>query len=121
MRVPLETRIRKLDFLRVRSMKKKRATSTTIVSGESNTNRGILNELAERLRHFHKSARALADCLQTRNVIRRTGQSMIEAAKCMFDKLLGEASDVRAECSRRAPVPESVTGHWKRSRSDHYI
>ena len=58
-----------------------------------NLNRGILDELTERLGNFHESARALADCLQTRNVTRKTDQSMIEAAKCMFHKLLAEASD----------------------------
>ena len=56
---------------------------------ESKLNRGILDELAERLGNFHESARALADCLQTRNVTRKTDQSVIEAAKCMFNKLLG--------------------------------
>ena len=72
---------------------KKRATSATAMPDEPNLNRGILDELAERLGNFHESARALADCLQTRNVTRKTDQSMIEAAKCMFHKLLGEASD----------------------------
>ena len=56
--------------------------------GESNTNPGILDELAERLGNFHESACALAVCLQTRDIT-----CMIEAAKCMFHKLLGEASD----------------------------
>ena len=71
---------------------KKRATSATTVPAESNPNRGILDELAERLGNFHESARALADCLQTRDVTRTTDQSMIEAVKRMFHKLLGEAS-----------------------------
>ena len=44
--------------------------------------------------NFHDSARALASCLQNRNVSRTTDQSMIEAAKCMFHKSLGEARDV---------------------------
>ena len=72
---------------------KKRATSATTMHDVSNTNRALLDELAERLGNFHESARALADCLQTRNVTRKTDKSMIEAAKCMFHKLLGEASD----------------------------
>ena len=62
---------------------KKRATSAT-------PGHGILNELAERLGNFHESARALASCLQKTVVPRKTDQSMIEAAKCMFHKLLGE-------------------------------
>ena len=43
--------------------------------------------------NLHDSARALAICLQTRDVTRKTEQSMTEAAKCMFLRLLGEASD----------------------------
>ena len=60
---------------------------------EWNLNRGILDELAVRRGNFNASARALADCGQTRDVTRKTDQSMIEAAKFMFHKLLGEASD----------------------------
>ena len=71
----------------------KLATSATTTPAESNPNREILDELAERLGNFHESARALADCLQTRDVTRKTDQSTIEAAKCMFHKLLGEATD----------------------------
>ena len=56
----------------------KRATSARTMSDEPNTNRGILDELAERLGNFHESARALADCLQTRSVTRKTHQSMID-------------------------------------------
>ena len=63
---------------------KKRATGTTTNLHESNTNRGILDALVERLGNFHESARALTDCLQTRNVTRKKDQSMIDAAKCMF-------------------------------------
>ena len=51
---------------------KKRAASATTMIDESNTNRGILDELAERLGNFHDSARALASCLQTRYVTRKT-------------------------------------------------
>ena len=47
---------------------KKRATCATTLPDESNTNHGILDELAERLGNFHESARALDDCLRTRNV-----------------------------------------------------
>ena len=47
----------------------------------------------ERLGNFHESARALASCLQNHDVSRKTDQSMIEAAECMFHKLLREASD----------------------------
>ena len=72
---------------------KKRATSVTTMLAETNLNGGILDELAERLGNFHESARALADCLQTRDVTRKTDESTMEAAKCMFHKLLGEASD----------------------------
>ena len=61
--------------------------------GESNTNIGILDELAERLGNFHESGRALADCLHTRDITRQTDLSMIEAAKHMHNKLLEKASD----------------------------
>ena len=54
---------------------KKRATSATTMLAESNLNREILDELAERLGNFHESARALADCLQTHDVTRKTDQS----------------------------------------------
>ena len=49
--------------------------------------------MTERLGNFHESTRALAYCLRTRNVTRKTDHSTIEAAKCMFHKLLAEASD----------------------------
>ena len=71
MRVPLEKTSLKARFA-VNSLygedhflqaSKKRATSTTTVSDESNTNHGLLDELAERLGNFHESARALASCL----------------------------------------------------------
>ena len=72
---------------------KKQATSATAVPAETSTSRGTLDELAERLGNFHDSARALSSCLQKHDVSRKTDQSMIEAAKCMFHKLLREASD----------------------------
>ena len=59
----------------------------------TNLNREILDALAERLWNFHDSARALASCLQTCGVTRKTDQSMIVAAKRLFIKLQGEASD----------------------------
>ena len=71
----------------------KRATSATITRARTNLNHEILDELAERLVNFHESARALARCLQTRVVTRKTYQGMIEAAKGMFHKLKWEASD----------------------------
>ena len=71
------------------SCRKKRATSATTAPAGTNQNREILDELAERLGNFHDSTRALAHCLQTRDVARETDQSLIEAAKCMFHKLLG--------------------------------
>ena len=40
--------------------------------GESNTNPGILDELAERLGNFHESARALAESLHTHDITRQT-------------------------------------------------
>ena len=90
-----------------------RATSVTITPGESSANPGILDELAERLGNFHDGARALADCLQTRDVTGKTDQSMMETAKCMFHKLLGEASD---DLERVTPHPrESLqTGRYSR-------
>ena len=93
---------------------KKQATDATATSTQTSTSRGTLDELAERLGNFHKSARALASCLQEHDVSRKIGQSMIEAAKCMFHKLLGEASDdlervtplsLKNICSR----PETLT------------
>ena len=39
--------------------------------GKINLNREILDELAERLGNFHDSARALASCLQNRDVCRK--------------------------------------------------
>ena len=72
---------------------KRQATSATATSAETSTSRGTLDELAERLGNFHDSGRALASCVQKHDVSSKTDQSMIEAAKCMFHKLLGEASD----------------------------
>ena len=72
---------------------KKRATSATAIPAETSPSRGILDELAERLGNFHESVRAMASCLQNHNVTRKTNQSVIEASKCMFHNLLGEASD----------------------------
>ena len=69
---------------------KKRATSATAEPAETNPSRGILGELAERLGNVHDSARALASCLQNHDVSRKTDKSMIEPAKCMCHKLLGE-------------------------------
>ena len=53
--------------------------------GEPNRTPGIL-ELAERLGNFHESARALADCLHTRDITRQTDLSMIEVAEHMCHK-----------------------------------
>ena len=72
---------------------KKRATSATTSPAGIILNREILDELAETLGNFRDSARALASCLQNRDVSRKTDQSIIKAAKCMFHKLLGEAND----------------------------
>ena len=69
----------------------KRATSATATPAETNPSRGILDEMAELLGNFHGSARTLACCLQSHD-LSCTDQSM-EAGKCMFHKLLGEASD----------------------------
>ena len=68
---------------------KKRAESVTATSVETDPSHGILDELAERLGNFHDSARTLACCLQKHDVSRKTDQSMIEAARWMFHKLLG--------------------------------
>ena len=70
-----------------------RSTSTTNASIESNTKQGTLSELADRLWNFHECANALTNCLQTRDTTRKTDQSMLEAAKCMFSKLLEETND----------------------------
>ena len=90
--------------------------------GESNTNIGNLDELAERLGNFRESVRALADCLHSRDITRQTDLSMIEAAKHMYHKLLEKASDdlervtpqtresLHAEATRnkrRCPRPET--------------
>ena len=74
-------------------VQKKRATSATTAPAGTDQNREILDELAGRLGLFHDSARALAKCLQTRDVARKTDQCMIEAANCMFHRLLGETSE----------------------------
>ena len=79
--------MRKITFHKRR---KKRAASATTISVETDPSHGILDELAERLGNFLESARALASCLQKHDVTRKTEQSMIEAARCMFHKLLGE-------------------------------
>ena len=70
-----------------------RATRAMTTPGESSTNPGNLGELAERLGNFHESARALADCLHTRDITRQTDPSTIKAAKQMYHKLLEKASD----------------------------
>ena len=72
---------------------KRQATGAAAVPSKTSTSRGTLDELAERLGSFHESARALASCLQKHDVSRKTHQSMIEAAKCMFHKFLGEVRD----------------------------
>ena len=65
---------------------KKRAESVTATSVETDPSHGIFDELAERLGNFHDSARTLACCLQKHD---KKDQSMIEAARWMFHKLLG--------------------------------
>ena len=75
------------------TLKKEQATSAAAIPAKTSTSCGTLDELAEGLGSFHESARALASCLQKHDVPRRTDQSMIEAAKCMFHKLLGEVRD----------------------------
>ena len=72
---------------------KKHATSATATSAETSTSRGTLDDLAERLGNLHESARAPASCLRNHDVSRKTDQSMIQAAKCLFHKLLEKASD----------------------------
>ena len=81
----------------------------------TNLIREILDELAERLGNFHGSARALASCLQTRDVTRKTNQSVIEAAKCMFLRLLREASD---DLERVTPQTR-VSFHIEITRNKH--
>ena len=86
--------------------KSPRSTSTTSALAESNTKQGTLSELAERFGNFHESADALTNCLQTRDITRKTDQCMVEAAKCMFFKLLEEANDdldMRDTTSSRRP------------------
>ena len=70
-----------------------RATRAMTTPGESSTNPGNLGELAERLGNFHESARALADCLHTRDITRQRDPSTIKAARHMYHKLLEKASD----------------------------
>ena len=81
--------------------------------GESNTDPGILDELAERLGNFHESARALADCLHT--VSRQTDLSMIEAATHMYHKLLEKASN---DLERVTPQPRESL-HAEATRDKH--
>ena len=81
--------MRKITFHKLR----KKAASATTISVEADRCHGILDELAQRLGDFQESARALASCLQKHDVSRKTDQSMIEAARCMFHKLLEEVRD----------------------------
>ena len=53
-------------------IRRKASDSVTTMLAESNPNRGIFDELTERLGNIHESVRALVDCLQTRDVIRVT-------------------------------------------------
>ena len=80
--------------------KKRVASATAILAETDHPDHRILDGLAERLGSFHESARALACCLQKHDVSCKTDQSMIEAAKCMFHKLLGE---VRGDLDRVTP------------------
>ena len=68
---------------------KEQATSAAATLATTSTSCGTMDELAERLGRFHESARALASCLQKRDVPLETDQSIMEAAKCTFHKLLG--------------------------------
>ena len=69
---------------------KRQATSAAATLAKTSTSRGTLDELEERLRNFHDSARALASCpQQPRLVSRKTDQKNIEAAKCMFPQIAG--------------------------------
>ena len=70
-------------------LSKRQATSAAATPAKTSTSCETLDGLAERLGSFHESARALANCLQKRDVLRKTDQSMIEAAKCMFHKIAG--------------------------------
>ena len=66
---------------------KMQPTSAAAATAKTSTSCETLHGLEERLGSFHESARALANCLQKRDVLRKTDQSMIEAAKCMFHKI----------------------------------
>ena len=68
---------------------KRQATSAAATPAKTSTSCETLDGLAERLGSFHESARALANCLQKHDVLRKTDQGMIEAAKCMFHKIAG--------------------------------
>ena len=82
--------MRKITFNKLR--KREQQVSPPLFV-ETDPSHGILDELAERLGNFHDSARTLACCLQKHDVSRKTDQRMVEAARCMFHKLLGEARD----------------------------
>ena len=70
---------------------------------ESNTNREILDELTEGLGDCHDSARALADCLQTRNVTRKKRPEYDRGSEVhVSHTLLGEAS---GDLERVTPQP----------------
>ena len=70
-----------------------RSTSITTTPAESNTKQSTFSELAQRLRNFHESASALADCLRAGDIASQTDPNMIEAAKHLYHKLLRKASD----------------------------
>ena len=72
---------------------KRQAKSAVATLVKTSTSRGTLDELAERLGSFHEKARALATCMEKCDIHRKTDQSMIEAAKCMFHKLMGDVKD----------------------------
>ena len=81
----------------------KRARSATTTLAGTNLNREILDELTDRLGNFHDSSR-------------KTDQSMIEAARCMFHRLLGEARD---DLERVTPQPhESLHAETTRKNID---
>ena len=89
---------------------KKRAASAT----ETHPSRGILDEQAERVGNFHESARAQTCRLQKHDVSRENKRSMIEAARCMFHKLLGEARDDLDPATPRSQ--ESLCTEIKKSK-----
>ena len=85
--------VRGCELPRIPQTSKRQATSVAATLAKTRTSCKTPDELAERFGSFHESA-----CTGhlPADVLRKTDQSMIEAAKCMFHKLLEEVKDEKS-------------------------